>query len=298
MQDVGYIIGVIAAIASGIFNNFGTVLQKKVVNDLTAGEKISRKLLMKPLWLVGLILQMVVGTLFFLIAYGAFIPEWGIGAALVPGLMAAGLIVLAVGSMRILKEKLKREELLGITLMIIAIVLLGFSELETRVTDIELENVGFLLRVIFFTIVLSGGAVFCEIYQRRGEKYRGIFYAVSSGCMFALSNFWVAPLTALLLIVFSGQFVLWFIVAAIILVLTNIIGIYKIQQAFQYGQAANLIPIQQMPIQVAPIFVFFTIFMLPPVRVYSLPFMITAITLIIVSSFLLAQRQAKLEDIK
>ena len=80
--------------------------------------------------------------------------------------------------------------------------------------------------------------------------------------------------------------------------LALILGIFKIQQAFQHGQASSLIPIQQVPIQLGPIFVYFSIFMLTPPQIYSFPFMLIAVGCIILSSFLLAQRQAQLEEIK
>ena len=116
--------------------------------------------------------------------------------------------------------------------------------------------------------------------------------------MFSLSNFWVAPLITLMALAFGGQYILFFIIAIVILLAVNVLGIFKIQQSFQHGQAANLIPIQQVPIQITPIFVYFAIFLLTPPTILSLPFMIGGIALIIISSFLLAKRQAQLEEIK
>jgi hypothetical protein len=298
MQDIGYLIGVLCAIGSGIVNNLGTVYQKKVVNGLPEGEKIGRNLLKSPLWLFGLFLQFVLGTIFFLLAYGLFIPEWGIGAALVPGLMAIGLVILTIGAIKILNERITKQDLIGIGLMIGAITLLGFSALETEVTKADLENGGFVLRVIIFTIVLVGISVFCQIFQNRSMKYKGILLAVFSGCMLTISNFWVAPLVKMLEFVFGGQFIIFFVIAAIILVLTNFLALYKLQQAFQHGQAANLIPIQQVPIQIGPIFIYLAVFIAIPPKVYSLPFMLVGVCLIIVSSFLLARHQARLEEIK
>ncbi len=292
MQDITYLIGVLCAIGSGILNNLGTVVQKKVVNELPEGEKIGRNLLKSPMWLFGLVLQFALGTVLFLIAIDI------IGVALTPGLMAAGLIFLAIGSVKILGEHLKKQEVIGIILMVVAITILGFSELETTITPIELSNTNFIVRTTVFTLILWGLAIFCELYQRRRAKYRGISYAVYSGSMLAMTNFWVAPLMGTIGLVFGGQFIVWFVLACVILVITNYLAIFKLQQAFQHGQAANLIPIQQVPIQIGPVFVFFYIFMGIPPYHYSLPFMIIAVAMIIVSSFLLGQRQAKLEEIK
>ncbi|MHA1131343.1 MAG: hypothetical protein ACTSQI_07860 [Candidatus Helarchaeota archaeon] len=297
MQDIGYIIGVFCAVGSGILNNLGTVYQKKAVNELPTGEKVGRNLLKNPLWLFGLFLQFVLGTFLFLLAYGMFVSEWGIGAALVPGLMAAGLIVLAIGSLKILGEKLKWQEVLGILFMIIAITMLGFSELETQVTQTNLEDPEFILRIAILTLVLCLIALFCEGYQRKSGRFKGICLAIFSGCMLAISNYWVAPITELFNYIFTGKYILWFLIACIILILTNFFAILKINQSYLHGQAANLIPIQQVPIQITPIVVYFILFLALPAHIYSYPFMIVSVTLIIISFFLLGHRQAQLEKI-
>jgi drug/metabolite transporter (DMT)-like permease len=299
VQGSTYLIGVLLAVSSGIANNVGTLLQKKVINDRPIDAKVGRSLLKSPLWMLGLLLQLALGTVFFLFAIDM------IGPALTPGLMAAGLIVLAVGAVKLIGEQLKLEEYLGIILMVIAITFLGFSELDTGTHIEDLLNMGdtgFILRICIFTGILSAIALVCHILEKMKTRYKGLYLAIFSGCMFALSNFWVAPLVAVIASVFSGIFLpiqlVFFILAAIILCLTNFLGTLKIQQAFIYGQASNMIPIQQVPIQISPIFVYFAVVLLIPLEVYSIPLMIAGVGLIIVSSFLLAKRQAQLEQIK
>jgi hypothetical protein len=55
----------------------------------------------------------------------------GLGPALIPGLMAAGLIVLVLGSIWILGEKLGAAEIAAIALLVLSITLLGLSRLST-----------------------------------------------------------------------------------------------------------------------------------------------------------------------
>jgi len=300
MQDLTtYIIGVLLAIGSGILNNLGSLVQKKVINDRPVGEKVTRNLLKNPLWMFGLLLQLVFGTALFLIAIDM------IGPALTPGLMAVGLIFLAVGAVKLIGEKLKRGEYIGIILMVIAIGFLCASQLDTgsRIEElITSGDVGFIIRISICTLVLAAIAIFCQVLQKMKERYRGIGLAVFSGCMFALANYWVSPLVEVIDSVFKGTFspieLIFFVLACVILVLTNFLGMLKIQQAFIYGQASNMIPIQQVPVQITPIFVYFVIALLMPPYVYSMPFMISGVALIIISSFLLAKRQAQLEEIK
>ncbi len=122
MDSSLYWMGISFAILSGIINNFGIILQKKVVNEIRAEVKFGRALIKNPLWLLGLMMQLGIRTIFFLLA------QVYIGPALIPGLMASGLIILAFGSVKITGETLKRYEIIGILLMIGAIFLLGISD--------------------------------------------------------------------------------------------------------------------------------------------------------------------------
>ena len=86
---MNYVLGVAVAILCGVVNNVGVLLQKKVVNDVppeARGQGFLKRLLKHPLWLLGLFLQIGVGTATFMIAVDL------IGPALVPGLMASGLV--------------------------------------------------------------------------------------------------------------------------------------------------------------------------------------------------------------
>jgi len=116
--------------------------------------------------------------------------------------------------------------------------------------------------------------------------------------MISITNFWISPLmTVFEQMNFTPGYIAIFVVAAIILIFTNIFGITELQKAFTAGQASNLIPVQQVPIQITPIFIYFFVFLL---RAQPIAFVYISIgvTLIIISSFLLGKRQAQMEDIQ
>jgi drug/metabolite transporter (DMT)-like permease len=238
-----------------------------------------RSLIKRPLWLLGVILSFGVSSIFYLTA------QVLIGPALIPGLMAFGLIVLALGSIKIVGEKLKREEILGILFMILGTFLLGVSGLSIDIAGTNLLEIGFIIR----TTVLV-------------EKFKGILLAILSGFMFTLSNFWVSPLMGLITDIFSGTFnlaqIVIFMLSVIILILTNVFGLATIQLAYRVGQASNMVPIQQVPTLIAPIFIYFLIFLLAPPSIFSVIYLITGIILIGTSSFLLGKRSAQMEEIK
>lgn len=291
-----YLFGVFLAILSGSINNIGIVFQKKVVNEVSSEAKFFRSLVKKPLWLIGTLMQVAIGSIFFLIA------QIYIGPALIPGLMSFGLIFLAIGSVKIVGEKLKKEEIIGIVLLILAIFSLGLSKLSVDIASINILAFDLVLNMTIFTIILFLGSVICEILQRKMRKFKGILLAISSGFQFSLTNFWVAPLMAVISHVFGGTASLnelfLFIVCVIILILANILGTMKIQQSFQVANASRMIPIQQVPIQITPIIAYFFVFTLMPYTFFPIIYMIIGVSLILLSMFILAKRQSQLEIIK
>lgn len=291
-----YWLGVFLAILAGSTTQSGSVLQKKVVNEVAGETKFMRSLVKRPLWILGIILSFGVSSIFYLTA------QLFIGPALIPGLMAFGLIVLALGSVKIVGEKLKREEILGILLMILGTFFLGVSGLSIDIAGTNLLEIGFIIRTTIFTIIIVLLSLFCHIFQKRVEKFKGILLAVLSGFMFALSNFWISPLMGVITDIFNGTFnlaqIVIFILSVIILILSNVFGLATIQLAYRVGQASNMVPIQQVPTLIAPIFIYFSIFLLVPPSVFSVIYLIVGIILIGTSSFLLGKRSAQMEEIK
>jgi hypothetical protein len=290
-----YWLGVFLAIASGVSNNYGTVLQKKVVNKYKDDSKFFRNLVKNPVWLFGLVLQLGIGAILFLIA------QLFIGPTLIPGLMGAGLIVLAIGAVKIAEEHLKASEVLGIILMIVAITFIGFSNMNIDLSQQDFLNIELFYRILLFTGLLYFFAFIVYILYKKNIG-KGISLSIYSGFQFALSNFWIGPLMGVLISVFGGKAsileIILFFLALIILTSTNIVGTSSIQKAFREGQASNLIPIQQVPIQIAPVFYYIAVFLLPIPNILSLIFLIIGITLVVMSSFLLGRRQAQIETVK
>ena len=295
-----YILGVAVAVLCGVINNAGVLLQKKVVNDIPAADRDRRfflTLVKNPLWLLGFFLQFMLGAVVFIIAQSL------IGPALVPGLMASGLIVLALGSVWLIGETLNQSEYVGIFLMIGGTLLLGLSKLEIGLTAVRdsLAAQATLLRIGAFTLGLCLLWGLSHLASLSSRKRKGIVMGFSNGFPFALSNFWVSPLTALIGTVLAGKGnagqVALFALASVILVGANLLGIRQNQESFKFGQASNIIPVQQISVQIAPVLVyFFVYFLTPPSRLSALLIVLGA-ALIIAAGFLLGRRQSELEKI-
>ena len=289
-----YFLGILSALLAGIVVYIGVLIQKHVINKHSNDPKFIRSLVKSPIWIMGLLLQIVIGGLIFY-----FIAIIFIGPALVPGLMSAGLIALALGSVKILKEKLGKEEIFGILLMIAGVSLLGLSELSIDVATFSILDSGFILRLIVFTIVVLSLAIIIEILRRKRENVKGLLMAIEAGLILSLNTVWASPGTTVVIHVADGiiieEEIIFGIIIGIILLLIIAIGITLGQISLKYGQANVLAPLTSVPIQTIPVISFFIIFLATPPNIFSVIFMIIGFILIIFSSFLLSKRQIKLE---
>ncbi len=288
-----YLIGVALGLIGGILTQGGQLLLKKAINEVRKSgyEKYFRRLLRHPVWLSGFIFGVGGGTVAYILAQSL------IGPALVPGLMAFGLIVLAVGSVKMNHEDLNTSEMVGIVLMIIGVFLLGLSGLQITSVQVKaaLVDVESLLRIAFFTTFFLLLFLISRSLVVRIKNRRGIFIALANGFLSCLTDFWVNPLIAVIFLVLGGKGttlqVVIFILACMILISTGFFITWQNQLAFSYGQASNIVPVAQVPIQISPIVVYFFVFGLSAPHVASTFLIITGTILTIISGFLLGRRQ-------
>jgi drug/metabolite transporter (DMT)-like permease len=294
-----YLLGVILAILGGVVNQLGAVFQKKVVNNIpkeSRDEKFMRTLIKSPLWITGLIFIMVLSAIFLLSSQAI------IGGALGPGLAASGMIVLVLGSVFILGERINKRELIGIISIMIGILFIGLSELSIEGSLDHFLDINFILRISIFTLILFILWMGCRWAGKKYEKGKTLFLAFSAGLPFAIGNLWLQSFTLALVAVFGGTAdllgIIVFIVSAIIVTPTSFAGIYFVQEAFAHGDASKIMPLQGIPQQLAPVLLYFVVYLNAPPTVFSIYFMSIGIALILLSGFLLAERQAKFEAIE
>jgi hypothetical protein len=288
-----YLLGVTFGILGGILTQGGQLLEKKAVNEVRLESQggYFRRLIRKPLWVSGFVFGIGGGTVAYILAQSL------IGPALVPGLMAFGLIVLAIGSIRMNHEELNGSELLGVLLMILGVFLLGLSGLEITTTQVNatLADKQALVRIALFT-----GSFFLFFLTARGliarvRNRRGILIALGNGFLSCLTDFWVNPLIAVIFIVLKGEGtttqVVIFILACIILTTSGFFITWQNQVAFKFAQASNIVPVAQVPIQISPVVVYFFVFALTPPKAVSIFYILSGTVLTIVAGFLLGRRQ-------
>jgi multidrug transporter EmrE-like cation transporter len=296
---VNYVLGVLLAIIGGMANFSGQVLQKKVVNGIPKEQRnkdMMKTLVKNPLWITGFLLMFILSAIFIMSAQGI------IGAALIPGLTASGLIILAIGSVKVIGEQLKRSEIIGILLIIAAVTCIGLSELSIEGSMNYFNDLLFNTRLTIFSIAFIALWISSIAIGRRRDKNKTIFLSLGAGFPFVLSNAWLQPLIVSITSLASGYVnavvIVVFIVSAVVEVLTGFIGLVNLQEAFREGNASLVVPIQQLPQQIGPILIYYLVYAFPSPSILSMVLMITGIALISTSGFILAKRQAALEEIK
>ncbi len=290
-------LGVFFAIGAGCITKTGVLLQKKIINQHLDEPKFLKSLTKNRVWILGLLLQVIVGGAVLYLLAQSFI-----GPALVPGLMSSGLIVLAIGSIKILGETLKKEELIGIILMMLGIILFSISELSIDVSSFDILDSGFLIRLSIFTIILTFASVLLKFLAARYVKIKGILLGLVSGLAYSLTSVWIAPFTTSITHFIAGTSVLGeillFIPTSLIIGLAAYFEITIAQKSLKEGQANILSPIIGVPAQITPILAYFLIFRLTPASTNSTLFLIFGFITILASTILLTKRQVLLDDIK
>jgi hypothetical protein len=293
-MHIQYVFGVILGILAGILYQLGQLANKWVVNRVRKDRRekgFFLRLLKNPLWFLGWVIGLGGGMVVFMIAQNM------IGPALAPGLLASGLIVLVLGSMWINHESLTISEIIGIGLMIIGILFIGLSELviDHKQVMSTLSNQEALLRIAVFTIsFLLLGFTFHKLAPR-SNNHHGLMFALAGGLLTCLRNFWFNPFVVLLDVILDGdgtatQFII-FVIAALIVLIIGVVITWQNNLAFKYAQASNVVPVGQVPIQIAPILIYFIIFDLAPPESISVIFIIAGTILTIGAGFLLGRRK-------
>lgn len=315
--------GVVVAVFAGVVLNMGSLIQKKAVNQLVYIKKkrlltslnedpvidkdklthvqISVKdLVTSRLWMLGFILQAIVGAGLFIVAQAM------IGPSLTPALGSIGLVVLVFASC-VVDERLTWDEYIGLVVMIGAVFLLGFSDMVINLNDTDFLRPEFMIRVAVYTGAVILLCVLCKLWSFRHDRFEGPVLAVLAGLLVALQNYWIGPFTALAGGIFgfgnwtfqhhqTGYVVLYFLVSMAFVIVANLQTVYERQLAFRVGGAATMIPISHLPSHLSSPIIFSYVFKLHAPHKYSIPCMWAGLFLLLICSIIFGKRGAHFEQ--
>lgn len=283
-----FILGMIAAVASATAINLGLVLQKLAVTGVGTGPLFPR-LLRDRRWLAGFGLQLLLGAPLNLAAVGL------LGPALVPGVMATGLVVLALASSRWGGERIGPREALGIGAIMAAVAAIGASGLGVDVFARNPAGTELLGRSAAMAAAMVALGLLAPLAPSRsrgaeGSGGRAIALAVASGSWMSLSNFSLGVAQGAVAWLGSGAAAAATLaVAALAVLAANVFAVAMIQGAFVSGKASAVVPVQQVPIQIFPPLVFFLVYAPFTPSALSLILVGTGIALVLVGAWLLAR---------
>lgn len=247
-----FVLGITAGILSGIVSAAASVIQKKAVNAIDPTEPLIRRLIRSPLWLMTLAMTFFVGSPLLFACYAA------IGPTLPSALGAVGLVAVPVLARMVVKERPRLREYLGALAVAAGVVLMTLAGLSLNPEGMDWLDPSFLLRAAYSLggVLLIALALF--FLGRRVPILAGLFFALSAGCGFALSNSLITPVAGQLwnfmVDGFDGDsFAIAISVGACLLAI-NVAGIALSQFALRRGKASNIVPLQQVPVQLVPIF--------------------------------------------
>jgi drug/metabolite transporter (DMT)-like permease len=258
-----YALGVASAIVAGIAVNAGILVQKAAIARLSADRPLMRSLLRSPAWIAGLAVQLVIGSPLYVISLGL------IGPAVVPGLMSIGLVVLAVGSVRLYRERLDIREAVGVGLVILAVASFGLTHLAIDVLAVPITDGGLLLRSGAYTAALAVAGAGCGVAAGRARKrargdMEAVLHAVRAGVFYSMGNLWLgfcaAGLAGFAGGVVDRSTVVVFLLAVLLTAVGNLVGVVALQQALARGRASIAVPLQNGVSQVLPVLVFFLVY--------------------------------------
>ncbi|MFW5780530.1 MAG: hypothetical protein ACOCWI_03680 [Bacillota bacterium] len=288
-----YVIGLFSAAFAGMVGFFGQILQKKAINNVMAEKGLVTMwdLFKNKLWLTGIACILVFTTVFTVIA------QMLIGPALFPGLFATGFIVLALGSVKILGEKLKKEEYIAMAMLIIGIVFLSLSRLSIEADLSRFQDKAFIIRLSIFVIILF--ALWLGFYYGgKKSKKKAVLMALGSSLPFAIANLGIQPMIMSVESFFSDGFqtltIVLFLITGPIVLATNLAGTVHFQKALAEGNASIIIPTQQIPQQLSPIFIYFVVYAMTAPSFWSYVFVSLGTIIIIFAGFLLSKRQTQI----
>lgn len=295
---VGDILGILLGLLAGTTTAVGAILQKTAINRFNSGQRkggFVTNVVRDPLWLAGLVIGHGLASLFVLGAQSL------IGPALMPALIASGLVALALASTKLLHENLKPLEWLGVGLLVTGITLVGLSQLQIHPAEVDLLDGGLHFRAGIFTagFALFWGLSWLATLRLRGVA-RGLLLALSSGAPYCLANLWLLPLLITTGPLLSGaatpQYRVIFLVACLVFIPAVVLGLWQTQESYRYAPANRALPIQQVPQQFAPILIYIFIFQ-RPLHGMALLVVITGVILVLSGGFLLGNRQAGIEAV-
>jgi len=243
------------ALTSNLIVSLGYILQKKATQSFPKIETKSFKenlktFLTSRLWLIGLFLT--------ILSFPTTITAYSFGnIALVNGIGGVSIVFLTIFSKWILKEKIRKGEYIGLSLVIIGVSATGYFSSTTVTQETFLEfwyNVTKLGALIFFITLIVLAQTPLIFLRLTNEQLKAILFALSAGIYMAVDIISMKGLS-IPLFQWDQQYLLdprVLFIGAIVILFPNIATI-MLQFAYQKHKAIVVVPLYNNIVLIIPI---------------------------------------------
>ena len=180
------IIGIALTVLTSFCFNIAIVLQKKGLMQGLPEFKfesfqdfidIFREFIQNKSWITGFLLSLM-GWIPYMIAQSL------IGVLIVSPIMSIGLLFLVFFAKKILGENIKIKEGIAMSLLIIAPILITFSD----ISEVKINLITFLPSFMLFLLIISAVSIFFYLYgeSREDKSLEGLFLLLIASNLFSL----------------------------------------------------------------------------------------------------------------
>lgn len=255
MTDNVAILAIPLALLGNIIISLGYVLQKKVSESLPSIEKTSiipnlKNFLTKPLWILGVILTILA------VPVTALAYSWG-SISLISSLGGTSIILIAIFSRFLLKEKINIKEGVALIIIAVGVVIAGYFSLETS-TQSDFNEFWSLFvstpSVVILLVSIALSSILLITFILWIKQYVGVAYSVVAGTTIGVA---VIILNGASVIIRSQEYSIFknwrmWILIVIFLILSGISTIFN-QLSYQKSKAVIVIPTYNSVLRILPI---------------------------------------------
>jgi drug/metabolite transporter (DMT)-like permease len=248
------LIGIAAIMIGTGINNFGIFLQKRQVNVLRnsghEGESIVRYL-KNPLWVLGILMQTILCMPFLVFSVGL------IGITLAQPLANSGILFLVLCLVFFLGEKMRKSDYLAVAILLSGMVAVGAGGVTGEVTIQSFLSEG-KRGVLIAAAVLLSILIALNVFLLKIKRIKRYALGALGGMASAVVSISLQIFTSALSSYRStgaseSAAVFLLILSPVIFISFTGLGILAIQEAFKLGQAVNILPFAQVPLNLIPV---------------------------------------------
>lgn len=271
---VNVALGIGIMLASTSIMNIGTVLQKKGVDSLPPMEQTSAKnnikgVVTSKIWVLGWIMTSL-AMLLNMIALGQA------DITIIQPLIGFGLVVLVLFSRWYLKEKISKSGIIGISVAIIGVILLGLTASESQdlgtVDEIVAKYVQ-INAIIIYAIFVSVIAILWITVKRMQYKGAGIIFALIAAMFSVLGlTFSKGVFSIIDEVGFIDALKLWQAYLLLVLFITgSTMAIATQTMSLQKGKAVVVTPVFNLSSIILPLSTGFMVFgeIISPIKIIA-----------------------------